>query len=311
MVDGHNDLPWAIRTRAGGSLERANPAFTLAGYHTDIPRLQAGGVGAQFWSVYVPAWTDHPLRVTGEQIELVKRMAAANPDQLAMAETAADVARIRATGRIACLLGAEGGHCIEDSLQGLEELHDRGVRYMTLTHADTTSWADSATDTARHGGLTEFGTNVVAAMNRLGMIVDISHVSVATMNAALDASAAPVIASHSSAHALAPHPRNVPDDVIRRVAAGGGVIMVNFYPPFVLPHLAERSRGMVAESRRLMAQLGDEQLVDKELRRSWGTVTDTGTVGTIVDHIEHIAHVAGADHVGLGSDFDGIDMVPA
>jgi membrane dipeptidase len=310
VVDGHNDLPWAIRTRAGGSLETADPARRLAGYHTDIGRLREGGVGAQFWSVYVPSWTRHPLQVTCEQIDLVKRMVAANPDHLAMASTAADVAAIRDGGRIACLLGAEGGHTIEGSLQSLRELRDLGVRYMTLTHTDTTSWADAATDAARHGGLTDFGKQVVREMNRIGMIVDISHVAVSTMNAALDVSRAPVIASHSSAFALAPHPRNVPDEVISGVAAKGGVIMVNFYPPFVLPQLTQRSLIMLEEGRQLMAELGDEQLVDEELRRRWGAVTDTGTVGTIVDHIEHIARVAGVDHVGLGSDFDGIDMVP-
>jgi membrane dipeptidase len=303
-------LPWAIRTKAGGSLATADPATRLAGYHTDIPRLLEGGVGAQYWSVYVPAWSEHPLRDTVEQIDLVKRMVDANPSHLEFVTTAEQVKSCRSEGRIACLLGAEGGHSIEESLGALRMLYELGVRYMTLTHGDTLSWADSATDEARHGGLNEFGRDVVREMNRIGMVVDISHVSADTMRAALDTTTAPLMASHSSAYALAPHPRNVPDDVILRIADNGGVIMVNFYPPFVLPDLAARSLNMREESRTLMAELGDEQAVDKELLHRWGKVEDTGNVGTIVNHIEHIARVAGTDHVGLGSDFDGVDLLP-
>lgn len=310
VVDGHNDLPWAIRTRAAGSLDKANPARLLAGYHTDIPRLQAGGVGAQFWSVYVPAWSEHPLRDTLEQIDLVGQMAAANPDRLTMAQSADEVRAIRDQGKTACLLGAEGGHSIEESLGALRMLYELGVRYMTLTHNDTLPWADSATDEEQHGGLTDFGREVVREMNRIGMAVDISHVSANTMSDALDTSRVPVMASHSSAFALAPHPRNVPDEIIARVGENGGVIMVNFYPPFLLRDLAARSMGMVEESRRLMTDLGDERLVEEELERSWGTVDDAGEVGTVVDHIEHITQVAGVDHVGLGSDFDGVDLLP-
>lgn len=310
VFDGHNDLPWAIRTRAGGSLTAADPANRLAGFHTDIPRMLEGGVGAQYWSVYVPAWSEHPLRDTLEQIDLVKRMVAANPDHLEFANSATDIPAIRGKGRIACLLGAEGGHSIEGSLGALRMLRELGVRYMTLTHGATIAWADSATDDPRNGGLTEFGRDVVREMNRIGMVVDISHVSVATMNAALDTTTAPLMASHSSAYALAPHPRNVPDDVIARVAANGGLIMVNFYSPFVVPELSARSLDMFSETRQLMAELGDEQAVDDELQRRWGVVRDTGNVGTIVDHIEHIASVGGVEHVGLGSDFDGVDMLP-
>lgn len=311
VFDGHNDLPWAIRTRAGGSLVNADPATRLAGYHTDIPRLVEGGVGAQYWSVYVPAWSEHPLRDTLEQIDLVKRMVAANPRHLEFVTAAEQIKSCRREGRIACLLGAEGGHSIEESLGALRMLYELGVRYMTLTHGATISWADSATDDARHGGLTEFGREVVREMNRIGMVVDISHVSADTMRAALDATTAPLMASHSSAYALAPHPRNIPDDVISRVAENGGIVMVNFYPPFVLADLADRSLGMLKDSRTLMAELGDEQAVDEELLRRWGTVDNTGDVGTIVDHIEHIARVAGIDHVGLGSDFDGVDLLPS
>lgn len=311
VVDGHNDLPWAIRTRAGGSLTKADPSRHLPGYHTDIPRLLDGGVGAQFWSVYVPVSSRNPLRDTLAQIDLVEQMVTANPDRLELATGVADVRRIRGEGRIACLLGAEGGHSIEESLDNLRRLFGRGVRYMTLTHADTLSWADSATDKERHGGLTDFGREVVGEMNQIGMIVDISHVSAATMRDALDTSEAPLMASHSSAYALAPHPRNIPDDVIARVADNGGVIMVNFYPPFVVAELAARSLDIFEQGRRLMAELGDETAVEEALAGRWDDVKFVGDVGTIVDHIEHITRIAGVDHVGLGSDFDGMDLVPA
>jgi membrane dipeptidase len=311
VVDGHNDLPWAIRTRAAGSLDVANPATRLVGYHTDIDRLLAGGVGAQFWSVYVPAWSEQPFVETLQQADLVKRMVAENPDQLASAYTAADVRRVRDEGRIACLLGAEGGHSIEDSLENLRALYEVGVRYMTLTHSKTLSWADSATDEARHGGLTAFGRDVVREMNRLGMMVDISHVSVATMRDALNTSTAPLIASHSSCYALAPHPRNIPDHVLERVADNGGVVMVNFYPPFVMPELAARSIDLLEEAHRLMAELGDEAAVEDAIAGRWDDIEDTGDVARVVDHIEHVAQVAGIDHVGVGSDFDGVDVLPA
>ena len=310
VIDGHNDLPWEIRTKADGSLEKADPARRLPGFHTDIPRLLAGGVGAQFWSVYVPAWSKHPLRDTIEQIDLVMRMVAANPDRLALATSADEIRSIRSEGRIASLLGAEGGHSIEESLGALRMLHELGVRYMTLTHGDTLSWADSATDEEHHGGLTDFGREVVGEMNRIGMAVDISHVSVGTMNAALDVTTAPLMASHSSAYALAPHPRNIPDQVIARVADNGGVIMVNFYSPFLLPELVDKSFDMFAEGRALMAELDDERAVDEAMQLQWAAVSNTGTVGDVVDHIEHIARVAGVGHVGLGSDFDGVDMLP-
>jgi len=310
VVDGHNDLPWAIRTKAHGSLVEADPSRRLAGYHTDIPRLLAGGVGAQFWSVYVPAWSKHPLRDTLEQIDLVKRMVAANPDQLVPATTANEIREARAAGRVASLMGVEGGHSIEESLGALRMLRSLGVSYMTLTHGDSLSWADSATDEALHNGLTDFGHDVVREMNRIGMVVDIAHVSADTMRDALRVTQAPLLASHSSVYALAPHPRNVPDDVIAGVAANDGVIMVNFYPPFVLPELAARSLDLFAEGRQLMAELGDEGAVDRIIGERWADVDYRGDVGTIADHIEYIARVAGVDHVGLGSDFDGVDMVP-
>jgi membrane dipeptidase len=310
VVDGHNDLPWAIRTRAGGSLAVADPSGHLAGFHTDIPRLLAGGVGAQFWSVYVPASAETPFEDTLLQIDLVERMVAANPDTLESATTADDIRRARAAGRIACLLGAEGGHSIEESLDNLGALYTRGVRYLTLTHIDTLPWADSATDEERHGGLTEFGRDVVREMNRIGMMVDISHVSAGTMRAALETTRAPLIASHSSAYAVAAHPRNVPDDVIAGVAHNGGVIMVNFYPPFIVPKLVDRSIRLYDEARRLLAETGDEQVVEEVMATRWEGVETRGSVATVVNHIEHIARVAGVDHVGLGSDFDGVDLLP-
>ncbi len=311
VIDGHNDLPWAIRTKAAGSLETADPSEYLDGYHTDIPRLIQGGVGAQFWSVYVPSWSENALRDTLEQIDLVKRMVAANPDRLAMARTADDVRAIRGEGRIACMMGVEGGHSIEDSLGALRMLRALGVAYMTLTHNDSLEWADAATDEPRSGGLNEFGREIVREMNRIGMLVDISHVAPSTMHAALDVSRAPVIASHSSAYAIAAHPRNVPDDVLARIPGNGGVIMANFYPGFVVPELAERSVEMLAVSRELMDELGDEHAVEEELERRFRGVEDTGDVTVVADHIEHIAKVAGVEHVGIGSDFDGIDIVPA
>jgi len=310
VIDGHNDLPWAIGKRADGSLAAADPSHYLAGYHTDIPRLLEGGVGAQFWSVYVSASSSNAFDNTLRQIALVEEMVAANPDHLASATTASEIRAIREQGRIACLLGAEGGHSMEASLDKLRALYDRGVRYMTLTHSDTLSWADSATDDERHGGLTDYGREIVGEMNRIGMMVDISHVSAGTMRDALDVTRAPLIASHSSAFGLAAHPRNVPDDVIARVADNDGVVMVNFYPPFIVPQLAARSLEVFEEGRRLLAELGDEQAVDDALADRWDDVAFRGNVGTVVDHIEYIARLSGADHVGLGSDFDGVDLLP-
>lgn len=311
VVDGHNDLPWAIRTKAGGSFDVADPSQHLPGFHTDIPRLLAGGVGAQFWSVYVPADIPEPHRETLAQIDLVERIAA-HDHRLRMARTAADVHRVRAEGQIACLMGAEGGHAIENSLGKLEVLASRGVRYMTLTHSDTIDWADSATDDARHGGLTDFGRRVVRMMNRLGMLVDVSHVSVATMRDALDASEAPVIASHSNAAALAPHPRNIPDEILATIGSRGGVVMAVFFPGFVIRSTAETMIGMFGTWREVRRRLaGDEKAIAAEMDRiEAGMELAHGTVSDVVDHVEHIADVAGIDSVGLGSDFDGMTMTP-
>ena len=307
VVDGHNDLPWALRIRAGSDLDAADPCEPLAGYHTDIPRLEVGGVGAQFWSVFVPAWDPTPLRTTIEQIDLVHRMTD-RCDRLAHADSAEDVAAARMLGKTASLMGAEGGHAIENSLAALRTLRRLGVRYMTLTHGDTIDWADSATDEPRHGGLTDFGEDVIREMNRIGMVVDISHVSADTMRHALSVSDKPVMASHSSAFAIAPHPRNVPDDVLRMVRANNGVVMVNFYPPFVNSAAAEQSLGRFEVARRLMAELGNDAAVEAELERMLETDPyPEVTTAEVVDHIEYIADVVGISHVGLGSDYDGVD----
>jgi membrane dipeptidase len=313
VVDGHNDLPWEIRVRARGSLAAADPRRRLEGYHTDLPRMIEGGVGVQFWSVYVPAWANSPLAATHRQIDLVEEMTTLAPELTALATSADGARSIRGGGRIAGLVGAEGGHSIENSLEAIGALHSRGVRYMTLTHADTNDWADSATDEARHGGLTEFGVEVVGEMNRLGMLVDISHVSDATMRKAIEASRAPVIASHSSAFALAPHPRNITDEVIEMVAGGGGVVMVTFVPAFIVEKTALIALGMFDERRRLRAQfaLEDEAGYAAAARERFGIAeAERGTVGDVVDHIEHIARIGGVDHVGIGGDFDGVETTP-
>jgi membrane dipeptidase len=312
VVDGHNDLPWEIRVK-GRSLQSADPRTHLDGYHTDLPRLIDGGVGVQFWSVYVPAWTINPLAVTHEQIDLVTEMSEQAPGLTALATDVADARRIRDGGRVAGFMGVEGGHSIENDPAALAGLHERGVRYMTLTHGTTIDWADSATDTARHGGMTDLGVTVVAEMNRLGMLVDISHVSADTMRQAIEASRAPVIASHSSAFALAPHPRNVPDDVIEMISARGGVVMVTFVPAFVVRDTAIAAVGMFDTMREMRARFApdDEAGYNRAYHEEFGSMLiDRGTVADVVDHIEHVARVGGVDHVGIGGDFDGTSQLP-
>jgi membrane dipeptidase len=314
LIDGHNDLPWEVRTKAGSSWDKADIAQPQPRFHTDIPRLKAGGVGAQFWSVYVPAETrfqGQSAHQVMEQIDLVKRMVARYPETFAMADTADDVERIRKEGKITCLLGMEGGHAIENSLSLLRVFRQLGVRYMTLTHGDTLDWADSATDEAKHGGLTAFGEEIVAEMNRLGMLVDISHVSPETMKDALRVSKAPVIASHISARAVADHPRNVPDDVLKLVTANGGVVMVNFYSGFVVPEATRAMTEWIGVRRRLKAEFPEEADYDRESAKWWKAhPVPAGTIHDVVDHIDHIAKVAGVDHVGIGSDYDGIETLP-
>jgi membrane dipeptidase len=312
VVDGHNDLPWELRMRAQ-SRQVLDPSGHLDGFHTDLPRMLAGGVGVQFWSVFVPAWTEHANRVTHEQIDLVERFSGDSPDLTELAENAAAARAIRDSGRVAGFMGVEGGHSIENDLNAIERFHSRGVRYMTLTHADTIDWADSATDDERHGGLTGFGREVVAEMNRVGMLIDISHVSAHTMRQAIETSRAPVIASHSSAFALAPHPRNVPDDVLEMLADTAGVVMVTFVPPFLVAETAAADTGMFEAMRTLRAQFepDDEIGYNAAYKEQFGSIDlDRGSVSDVVDHIEHIARLAGVDHVGIGSDFDGTEQLP-
>ncbi len=314
VFDGHNDLPLKIRTEGSSSFEQLDIARPQPELHTDIPRLRAGGVGAQFWSAYVPpekAEEGGAALYALEQIDLIHRMADHYPEHFAMAYTADDVLLAHRQGRIACLIGIEGGHAIENSLAALRMFHALGARYMTLTHVDTHDWADSATDEARHGGLTPFGEEVVREMNRLGMLVDISHVSAEAMHDVLRVARAPVIASHSSAYAVAPTPRNVPDNVLRLIAENGGVAMVNFYSGFVHPEAARVGQEGFDLWRRLRERGAEEQEMRaafEQFRRDHPM--PRGSVGTVVDHIDHIVRVAGIDHVGIGSDYDGITIVP-
>jgi membrane dipeptidase len=315
VVDGHNDLPWQLRRRAeAAGLARAAASDDIGrdlspdGFHTDLPRLRAGGVGAQFWSVYVPCDVAGHEAVTQtlEQVDLVHRILARHPADLALATTADEVEKARGEGRIASLLGAEGGHCIGDSLGALRAFHRLGVRYLTLTHNRNTAWADSATDQPSHGGLTEFGRDVVREMNRLGMLVDLSHVAPATMHAAIDVSTAPAFFSHSSARARCDHPRNVPDDVLHRVAATGGLVMVTFVPGF----LTEECRRWMAEAVAAEADLVGG--ASDEARATWlrEHPRPPCDISDVADHIEHVRAVAGVDCVGLGGDFDGVGSLP-
>jgi membrane dipeptidase len=314
VIDGHNDLPWAIREATYGLGRKVDLRQAQPKLHTDIARLRKGNVGAQFWSAWVPASTAKKgtaVRMTLEQIDIIHRMVKTYPDTFAMAYGTDDIRRIRKEGKIASLIGVEGGHSIDNSLGVLRMFYQLGVRYMTLTHSETIDWADSATDEAKHGGLTEFGEQVVLEMNRLGMLVDISHVSPYTMRHVLRVTKAPVIASHSSAYAVAAHARNVPDDVLAMVKKNGGVIMVNFYPGFVVPEAARTMKDMFAAYRDLKAKYSNE----KEFKEAWAQWKKLhpyprGTIHDVVDHIDHIVKVAGIDHVGLGSDFDGISTTP-
>ena len=329
LIDGHNDLPWEIRSRFKGELAAVDLMSDTsrlpfppdsAALMTDIPRLRTGKVGGQFWSVWVPVDISgfEAVQTTLEQIDLVKRMCARYPDDLAMAYSAADTIRIHQSHKVACLIGIEGGHQINNSLGVLRQMYAAGARYMTLTHTKNTDWADSATDTPVHHGLTPFGEEVVREMNRLGMLVDISHVSPDTMKAALRVSAAPVIFSHSSARALVDHPRNVPDDVLRTVGEKGGVVMVNFAPGYVSAVRNIWDAGEAAERTRFNSPpyvglyIGQPERAKAALAE-WlkDHPRPAATLAQVADHIEHIRLLAGADHVGLGSDFDGIEDTPA
>ncbi len=315
VFDGHNDLPWEMRTKADSSFDKRDIAQPQPKMHTDIPRLKAGGVKAQFWSVYVPAETAKKgtaLNDTLEQIQLVKAMIARYSDVFEQARTADDVERIVKAGKIASLIGVEGGHSIENSIENLRRLHALGAGYMTLTHSDTLAWADAATDTQQHQGLTEFGEEVVREMNRLGMLVDLSHVSDDTMKDAIRVSKAPIIYSHSSARAIAAHPRNVPDDVLQLVKQNGGIVMINFFPGFIVPRSAQIMANMFDKRRELRAQFPNEADYQRESKR-WEVQNQypSGSVHDVVDHIDHIAKLIGVEFLGLGSDFDGIAKTPA
>ncbi len=314
VVDGHNDLPMRVRDDGDSSFDKIDLAKPQPDFHTDIERLKRGGVGAQFWSAYVPVSTMEDggaARFALEQIDLIRRMVARYPDIFEMAYTADDIVRIRRAGKIASLIGVEGGHAIESSLGVLRMFYDLGVRYLTLTHTKTHDWCDSCSDEGRHGGLSPFGEEVVREMNRLGMLIDISHVSASAMRDVLRVSRAPVIASHSSAFAVAAHERNVPDDVLRMVRDTRSVVMVNFYSGFVVPEIAPRLGERWKTLREIRAGYADEK-EGRAAAKAWSNENPMprGTVGTIVDHIDHIVAVAGIDCVGLGSDFDGVGTLP-
>jgi membrane dipeptidase len=311
VIDGHNDLPWAIRENP--KAPRDILAYDLRQHtagNTDFERLRQGGVGGQFWSVYVPA-AKVAAKTQLEQIDIARRMIERYPDRLAFATSADEVERAMHEGRIASLLGMEGGHVIENSLGALRAFYRLGARYMTLTHSETLDWADSATDEARHDGLTRFGEEVVHEMNRLGMLVDLSHVAPATMHDALRVSEAPVIFSHSSARALCDHPRNVPDDVLRLVRDNGGVVMVTFVTAFISPEMARVSQPLWKEYEARSKQIQDPKQLEKLRQELQARLPKLKvTIAEVADHVEHVRQIAGVEHVGLGGDYDGNDAWP-
>jgi membrane dipeptidase len=313
VVDGHNDLPWALREQVGYDLDARDIATSQnAHLHTDLPRLREGGVGAQYWSVYVRSDLPDAVPATLEQIDCVRRLIERYPDRLAPALTAADMEAARAQGRIASLMGAEGGHSIANSLGTLRGLYTLGVRYLTLTHNDNVDWADSATDEPKAGGLTAFGREVVREMNRLGMLVDLSHVAATTMRDALDTSSAPVIFSHSSARAVCDHPRNIPDDVLERLPANGGMAMVTFVPKFVLQTAvdwtAAADENMRAHGFHHLDTTPEAMKVHRVFEET--NPRPVATVATVADHLDHMREVAGIDHLGIGGDYDGTAFTP-
>lgn len=316
VVDGHNDLAWALRRRVGYDFDKLDIAVnqSAAGLHTDLPRLHAGGVGAQFWSVYVPCALsgDAAVAATLEQIDAVHRMIERYGDDLMLATSAEQVEQARAAGKIASLLGMEGGHSIACSLGTLRMMYVLGVRYLTLTHMNNTPWADSATDSPVVGGLSAFGREVVAECNRLGMLVDLSHVASSTMHAALEVSTAPAFFSHSSARAVCDHPRNVSDDVLTRVRDSDGIVMVNFSAGFLTEECRQWLEGLFVERERFTREFGDRSPEWYRAQAAWVRANPRPAceVSDVADHIEHIRQVAGVDHVGLGSDFDGVAAVP-
>jgi len=315
LIDGHNDLPWELRDKFGSRVETTDIAKDAQRLSpplmTDMARLRAGRVGGQFWSVYIPAEVAGAaaIQMTLEQIDIVHRLAARYPGDLEMAYTAADIVRVHKSGRVASLIGIEGGHQIGNSLAALRQFHALGARYMTLTHFLNTDWADSATDDPKFGGLSPFGLKVIAEMNRIGMFVDLSHVSPATMKAALAATRAPVIFSHSDARALNDAPRNVPDDVLKLMPGNGGVVMVNFYPGHLSPQFTAWSADRAAEEARGKVYFNGQPERRKAALDRWDSEhpLPVVSVALVADHIEHVAQVAGVDHVGIGADLDGIE----
>ena len=331
VIDGHNDLPWALRDRFDSDLSQIDLARDTAGLPfppdaadttplmTDIPRLKAGHVGGQFWSVWIPVSITgaQAVQTTVEQIDLVKRMIAAYPDSFSMALTADDLAAATASGKTASLIGIEGGHQIGDSIAILRQMYDLGARYITLTHSTNTSWADSATDAPRHNGLNALGKDIVREMNRIGMLVDLSHVSAKTMKDALAIATAPVIFSHSNARAVTDHPRNVPDDVLKLVAQNGGIVMVNFAPGYLSDARRQWDAEYAAQKTLFNAPpfgglyIGQPEKADAALA-DWvkSHPKPRPTIAMVADHIDHIAQFAGPDHVGIGADLDGISETP-
>lgn len=321
--DGHNDVPMQLRSRFGNVInqfdfhdtgETGSTHPQGATMHTDLARLRRGKVGAQYWSVYVPASLKEPeaVQMTIEQIDVAKRLVAGNPDDMQMALTADDVEAALAAGKIASLLGMEGGHSIGSSLAVLRQMYDLGARYMTLTHSMNTPWADSATDTPEHDGLTDFGRNVVREMNRIGMQVDLSHVSEKTMHDVLDVAQAPVIFSHSGARAINGHARNVPDSVLARLPANGGVVMVVALPWFITEELRQHQAAQKAENARLVALFQGQPDRVAAGMEAWNNANPApqSTISDMADHIDHIRGVAGIDHIGIGGDYDGMPTGP-
>ncbi|MGW3744069.1 dipeptidase [Streptomyces sp. NPDC005146] len=315
VVDGHNDLPWALREQVGYDLDARDIATDQSAHlHTDIRRLRAGGVGAQFWSVYVRSDMagDAAVSATLEQIDVVAELLDRHPADLRRALTADDMEAARAEGRIASLMGAEGGHSINSSLGTLRALHTLGVRYMTLTHNDNITWADSATDEPGVGGLSPFGHEVVREMNRTGMLVDLSHVAATTMRDALATSTAPVMFSHSSARAVCDHPRNIPDDVLAQLPANGGIAMATFVPKFVLPAAVAWTRAADENMRAHGLHHLDTTSQAMKIHAAFEAANPRpmATVATIADHLGHMREVAGIDHIGIGGDYDGTAFLP-
>ena len=314
LIDGHNDYPWALRgIDPGRDFAKADITRSAPALMTDIPRLKAGGVGGQFWSVYVPSTIPAPEAVTAtlEQIDVVHRMLKRWPETFELALTADDVDRVFKKGRIASLIGMEGGHSVDGSLATLRMMYALGARYMTLTHNNNTPWADAAADTPEHGGLTPFGEEMVREMNWLGMLVDLSHVSPDTMDDALRVAVAPVIFSHSSARAVADVPRNVPDAVLRQMPKNGGVVMVSFVPGFTSPEVVAYDKRASAEQARLRQAMPTDEPGATKAMATWRAANPgpRATVAHVADHVDHIRKIAGIDHIGLGGDFDGITDV--